>query len=640
MTEKRDQIKALTTREQCRDKLPTWFGSRENFLHGFREVLGNAVDEVTNNYSKGIINVTLADDMQTISVADTGRGIPIDGETDGTPNYKLLFETLFAGTNYDNNDNGKITVGTNGVGTTVLNHTSSLFEVTSYKKGYKHKLTYVDGGVQQGDLISEKIESETMHGSVFRFRLDPEVYTNVIYKVEDVLAIVRHIAATANKITFKFKHKGEETVFQYPTLQAYFEEIAQNLTSKAVIGPEITYNQENELNKITILFATASEPIQESFLNYNWLPKQGAIHDGVIAGVRSFINKVAHETKALDKKTNLTHSDVEDSVSYVISFLSTNVEYANQTKLSTDKKLYRSLAMTYVQGLLEAFQAEQPKEFEKFLNHIVQVNKFNNKNTAAKMKLKKALTEKADTLNNRVEKLVESDITGPRAELYVAEGDSALGSVVLARNSETQAGYPLRGKIVNALKVDYLKLFENKVVMDLIKTIGCGVIADKKYKDIESFDIKKSNYGKIIIATDADADGQQIACLLITIFYRIMRPMLEQGMVYLAKTPLYEVKLENDEMIYFYSEKEKDEKEKDIKGKYTIQRCKGLGELEAEVMSYTAMDPETRILERITVSDAELMIKSVETFMGADATDRKEYIEENLYKYIAEVEAM
>lgn len=635
--ERQDKIKALSTREQCRDKLPTWFGSRENFLHGFREVLGNAVDEVTNNYSKGVINIHLDEDMQTITVSDTGRGIPIEGVTDGKPNYVLLFETLFAGTNYDNNKKGKVTVGTNGVGTTVLNHTSKLFEVTAFRNGMKHKLTYINGGDNQG-LVSEEYHKPSLHGSSFRFVLDPEVYTNVIYKTEDLIAIIKHTAAASNKITFNFIHKDEKTTYKYSSLQEYFTEIAQNLTAKPVFGPENTYDKEDELNKITISFSTASEPIQETFLNYNWLPKGGSINDGIIAGIRSFVNKFAVDNKLIDKKASITVSDIEDSVSFVASLLSTSVEYANQTKLSTDKKLYRALAMSYVQALLEAYQAEQPKEFDKFVKHIVQVNKFNNKNTAAKLALKKKLTEKVDSISNRVEKLVESDVTGPTAEIYVAEGDSAGGSVVLARDPILQAVYALRGKFLNCLKADYATISKNAIITDLIKVLGCGIVADKKNKDLESFDIKKLNYGKIIIAADADADGQQIACLIITMIYRLMKPLLEQGYVYIAQTPLYEVKLDNDEMVYIFNEAEKDEKLSKIKGKYSIARCKGLGELEPEVMAETAMDYETRNLIRITVNDAEKMTAMVEKFMGVDVLERKEYIEKNIHKYIGSVE--
>ncbi|HLO11541.1 MAG TPA: toprim domain-containing protein [Pseudoneobacillus sp.] len=634
MSEKRDQIRELSTREQCRDKLPIFFGSRENYLHGFREVIGNAIDEVNNNYSKGVINVTLYEDLQTISVADTGRGIPIDGETNGKPNYVLLFETLFAGTNYDNNANGKIAVGTNGVGTCVLNHTSSLFKVTSVRDGKKHIITYKDGGILDGGLVSEDNPSATAHGSIFTFRLDPEVYTNVKYNPDEIKAIIKRLAATANQITFKFTHKGESTSYHYDGLSEYFDEIATNLTSSPVSGPLADFNQENEVNKITILFATASEPIQESYLNINWLPDQGTIHDGIIAGIRNYLNRHCKDTKQLDAKTNLGTGDIEDSVTYVCSVLSTNVEYANQTKLSTNKKLYRSIAMEYVQSLLEALKAEQPKEFEKFVNHILQVHKFNNRNTAAKQALKKKLNEKVEGIGNKVEKLKGCKTYGPSAELFIAEGESALGSIVLARDGNYQAAYPLRGKILNCLKADYATIFKNQVILDLVKVLGCGIQADKKNKDLESFNIKNLRFGKIVIATDADADGQQIACLIITMFYRLMPSLVEGGYLYIAKTPLYEVKLDNDDMIYFFSEKEKDEKLPLMKGKYTISRCKGLGELEAETMAYTAMDEKTRNLDRVTVDDAKKMVEMVEMFMGTDITDRKAYIEENLHKYI------
>lgn len=633
MSEGRDKIRELSTREQCRDKLPIFFGSRENYLHGFREVIGNAVDEINNNYSKGIINVTLYDDMQTISVSDTGRGIPIDGQTNEKPNYVLLFETLFAGTNYDNNENGKFAVGTNGVGTCVLNHTTSLFKVTSIKSGKKYTITYKNGGNLEGGLITEDA-SETAHGSIFTFRLDPEVYTNVRYNPEELKEAVKRVAATADKIIFKFTHKGETNQFHYNTLKDYFNEIALNLTCKSLSGLETAYEREEELNKISILFATAAEPIQESYLNMNWLPEKGTIHDGIIAGIRNFLNKHCKDEKLLDAKSNFLTSDIEDSVSYVCSVLSTNVEYANQTKLSTNKKLYRTLTMEYIQSLLEAFRAEDKKEFNKFVDHILQVHKFNNRNSAAKLALKKKLAEKVDGIANRVENLIDCSQHGSESEIFIAEGQSALGSIVLARDGKTQAAYPLRGKILNCLKADYATIFKNQVIVDLIKVLGCGIQTDKKNKDLESFDIKNSRFGKIVIATDADADGQQIACLVITMFYRLTPSLIDAGMIYIAKTPLYELKFEDDSMQYFFTEKEKDEKLSGIKGKYVLSRCKGLGELEAETMAYTAMDPSTRNLDRVTVDDAEEMVKAVEMFMGTDITDRKQYIEENLYKYI------
>lgn len=637
MSDSRDKIRALTDREQAREKLPIFFGSRENYLHPFREALGNANDEVSNNFSKGVITVVLDDDMQTITVKDTGRGIPISGETDGKPNYELLFETLFAGTNYDNKNNGKITVGTNGVGLTVTNFTSSLFKVVSVRNGFQHELTYTEGGSKK-EFKEIKLDSDKAHGSIFKFRLDPSMYTNVIYDKDEVREIIRHVAATSPNIKFKFVFGGETEEIEFKGLQDYFENIIKDVTSSPIYGPEIEVNEEDELNKIVILFSTSSEPVQESFLNYNWLPDKGSIHDGVMSGVRSYVNKAAHSRKLIDAKTNILVGDVEDSVSYVCSMLSTNVEYANQTKLSTDKKLYRRIAVNYVQSLLEAYEAEQPKEFDKFIKHIVQVNKFNNRNNAAKQALKKKLNEKVDGLQNRIENLVECKVYGPEAELFIAEGQSALGSLVLARDPMYQAAYPLRGKILNCLKADYATIFKNAIITDLVKALGCGIEADKKNKDLDSFNKDLLRFGKIIIATDADADGQQIACLIITMIYRLMPALVRDGHVYIAKTPLYEVKLKNDEMVYIFSESEKDEKLKELEGKVeTVARCKGLGELDAETMSFTAMDKETRNLERVTMEDAEKAVSAIEMFMGQEIGPRKEYIENNIHKYIDNV---
>ena len=226
----KDKIRVLSDREQAREKLPIFFGSRENYLHPFREAVGNAVDEINNNYSKGIVTVTLKDDNRTITVADTGRGIPIYGETDGKPNTELLFETLFAGTNYDNKDNGKITVGTNGVGLTVTNFTSKLFRVVSVRNGNKYTVTYTDGATTKSDLQITEAD-EKAHGSIFTFELDEEVYTNVVYNPDDIEAIVKRIASTANKIKFKFKYKDTVKEFQYEDLEQYFKESTMNLTS-------------------------------------------------------------------------------------------------------------------------------------------------------------------------------------------------------------------------------------------------------------------------------------------------------------------------------------------------------------------------------------------------------------------------
>lgn len=632
-TTNNDKIRVLDDREKSREKISIFFGSKDNFVHGLKEVIANSTDEIISNFDSGEVIVHLHDDLQTITVKDTGRGIPIHGETDGIKNYELLFRTLFAGTKYDTTE--ATTTGTNGVGNTVLNYTSSLFYVESYYDGYKYSLKFENGGELIQDLKKEKCD-KSLHGTTITFRLDPEVYPVITYNAEEVKEIVKRFAVGSPKVKLIFIYNGKEETFHYETIEDYYSElIGSSSTSPVVTAPEATYNDENEITKIKLVLSTTPETIQESYLNLTYLSEGGAFNDGVIAGIRLFANKYCRNNKLFPKGVkSFTSDDIESSVSFVLVALSNKVEFKNQTKLSTDKKLYKKLAQKHVTQLLEAFEIENEKGFKKFINHLLEVQKHNAANQRAKQQLKKKLTEKTNGIGNKVEKLVDCKKHGPKSEIFIAEGNSALGSIVLARDATYQAAYPLRGKILNCLKADYPTIFRNQVITDLIKVLGCGISTDKKNKDLDTFDINNLRFGKIIIATDADADGAQIACLIITMFYRLMPELLKRGFVYIAKTPLYEVKLEDDTMIYYFSESEKDEKLPKLKGKYTIARCKGLGELDAETMAKTAMNPETRNLIQVTVENAKKMAESLEVWMGNFVDGRKTFIENNLAKYV------
>lgn len=634
MSTKKDVIKTLDTREQCREKLPIFFGSRDNYIHGVKEVIANAIDEISNNFDSGEILVELFDDNKTISITDTGRGVPIEKETDGKLNYVLLFETLFAGSNFENNENKKITVGTNGCGTCVLNHTSELFKVTAGRNGKVYELIYENGGSFKSFKVIGKTDKSF---STFTFRLDKEVYTNVIYGVEELKAVCKHNAAVNSKVTITFKYGQDEHKFHYDSIEDYFNEITESKTCPNIIGINKKYEDEFEDNYISLILATSSEPVQKTFLNSNYLSQHGKIYEGIISGVRAFANNYCKENKLIDKKIGvITKEDIEESISFVASINSTNVEYENQIKLATQKKLYKAISQAYVQELLQIMVIEKPRDFERFIKHILEVQKFNDKTRASKSALKKKLSEKIDTLSNRVEGLVDCKNHGPESEIFIAEGRSALGSIVLARNPKNQAVIPIRGKILNCLKTDYQTIFKNEVVLDLIRCLGCGVETDKKNKDLGEFNIQALRYGRIMIATDADPDGAQIQCLLLTMLYRLTPTLIKEGRVFIVKTPLYEVKC-GDEITYIYSEEEKLDKLKQFNGKrYTLSRAKGLGELDAQVMAETGVNPETRNVQQVTVENVEEMIRTFEIWMGQDVTDRKAIIESNLDKYIEE----
>lgn len=627
MTNK-DTIRALNVREQCRMRLPVWFGSRDNYQHGVREILANASDEISNNFDKGTIVVTLEEDKETISIFDTGRGIPISGETNGVKNYELLFLTLFSGTNYDNADNGKVTTGANGVGTCVLNHTSELFEVSSIRSYKKDTVIFRDGG----NLVDSEfgVHTDIPNGTFIRFKLDKEMYTNTTYNSDAIKTMLKALSGVNSKLIIKYRHLDEVLEYHYDNIEEYLEENSINKIVNTYSFNNKEYSTENELNTISCTWNVSTEPFQNTFLNYTNLIEQGSIYDGFIDGMKKVFTKAS--------KSKFTNLDIEMSFGFVVSVLSTNVEFTNQTKFSTNKQLYKKLVSEYIVENMEIFRAENPQEFDKILKHLQQINTFNTKNENSIKNIKKKLSEKADTFTNRVETLVDCRTHGKDAELFITEGKSALSSVVESRNSDFQAAMPVRGKTLSVLKASADQIFNNQIILDIIKVLGCGCsFKSGKKKLLDDFNIENLRYGKIILTVDRDADGASIACLLATTFYKLMPELLKQGKVYLAKTPLYEITTTDDKLIYAFSDKEKDIIVKENKVA-KIQRNKGLGEMSAEVMAETTMNPDTRVIEKIVINDEEDMKHYFEKWMGNDVSLRKEHIEKHLHEYMSDLD--
>lgn len=636
----KDKIRRLDHREQSREKISIWYGSKDNYEHGLKEVLANATDEIINNFDKGTINVELMEDMKTLVVQDSGRGIPMEGETDGTPNYELLFLILFAGTKYGEGGemDGSYT-GTNGSGQTVLNYTSSLFEVTSVRNGKEYHIKFEDGGILSEPITEKETDKES--GTTVKFRLDPEIYTETEFTNEQVKNIVKRYAVSSNKITINYKHKDEEVTYHYDHLEEYFDEvIGDTSTSSVRYGDSVLFDDGGEKTSIELALATTTEIIQESYLNINYLPNGGTINNGIVNGVKLYMNKFCRDNSLFPKGVrSFADSDIEESISFVAVMLSNNVEFSNQTKLDTQKKLYYEVAKKRVSQMLEVMEVEDKKGFDAIVKHLLLVQKDNASNQRQKEKLKKELTKKVDNLNNSIEKFVDSRIHGEEAELYLAEGDSAHGSVVLARDGKFQASLPMGGKFLNVAKANTLEaIVKNEIIMNVIRVLGCGVELGKKHKDVAPFDITKLRYGKIIIASDEDADGKQITSLVITLFHTLMPEIIKQGKLFIAKTPLYEIKLKDDSVLYAYSDEERDKLIKDNRENVVnVARSKGLGELDAEVMAETAMNPETRHLVQVAIEDSDVAKKVLDDWMGTSVDNRKEMISANLNEYIYEV---
>ena len=636
-----DEIRQLSQREQARDKISVWYGSADNYQHGLKEVMANATDEIINNFDSGEIYVELEGDNKTITVRDTGRGVPINGKSGDTPNYELLFLQFFAGSKYgeDGITNGAMT-GTNGAGLVTLNYTSLLFEVTSIYGGKKYHIKFENGG----DITSPLSATNTdeVHGSTFTFKLDPDVYTETEFTSEQVKEIIQKYAVSSPKVKIHYEHREERETYYYGSVEEYFDELTGDTTTSSPRHASMAEFKESdgESTSIELIVSTATEPRQESFLNLTYLPEGGAINDGVINGLKLYMNKHSRDNNLFPKNVrSFSDSDVEESISFVAVVLSNRVEFSNQTKFSTQKKLYYEVAKQRTQQLLEVMEVEDRKNFDAIVKHLLLVQKDNASNQRQKEKLKKELTKKVDNLNNSIEKFVDSRIHGEEAELYLAEGDSAHGSVVLARDGKFQASLPMGGKFLNVAKANTLEaIVKNEIIMNVIRVLGCGVELGKKHKDVAPFDISKLRYGKIIIASDEDADGKQITSLVITLFHTLMPEIIKQGKLFIAKTPLYEIKLKDDSVLYAYSDDERDKLiDKNKKKVVNVARSKGLGELDAEVMAETAMNPETRHLVQVTIEDSGLASKTLEDWMGTSVDNRKELISTNLNKYIYEV---
>lgn len=629
-----DKIRALDDREKSREKLPIFYGSRSNKNHGFREVaINNTIDEISNNYDNGIIDIILHDDCKTITVRDTGRGMPIAGVSNGVSNWELFFTILFASGKYDITEGENS--GTNGVGGTILNYSSVIYNVRSFHNGEEYIIEFENGGYIKTPLtyIGETKE----HGTEITFKLDKECYTNVVYTDEELIDIVNKVSSVSPKTTINFTHKGITKSYHYNTIEDYYK---QNIPSDYyfVCGSK-SYDDNNEVTKIECVLSPSNEPIQQSFLNRNHLLEGGSINEGFIDGVKTFINKYAKEMGLYGKnEKTISNNDVESSISFVISVLSSNVEFQSQTKFATQKKLYKQLAKRYIQEYLEIFKIERQAEFKLLVNTILITKRANEKADTIRKDVRKKLEEKVTNSSNRPEKFVPCRSKDPReVELILIEGESAKNSVVTSRDRNTMCVYPLKGKPMNVMKKDIDTIMKNVEIQDIYKILGCGISYNgKNVKGLPHFNIDNLNVDKVVILTDRDDDGRHIESLLIGIFYTLSKELIEQGKIYVVHAPLYIIKTKKED-IFAYSESEKNEivKELNLKNvKFTETRYKGLGGLAVQAMNKTAMSKENRKITQLTWEDAEKCKDMLELCLTNEkATERKEFIEKEGSKY-------
>lgn len=639
-------ISSLKGADRVRLRPGVIFGSDglEGCQHSVFEILSNSIDEAREGFGDLIEVIRHAD--RSITIKDYGRGIPLDfNPKENRFNWELVFCELYAGGKYQNNsgENYQFSLGLNGLGSCATQYSSEYMDVTVYRDGYRFDLHF-EKGENIGGLKKEKCKYEKT-GTSITWRPDLEVFTDINIPLEYFQTTLKKQAVVNAGLTFTLYDEatGQHFKYLYPDgIKDYLKELNQDkgfteiqFYETAAKGRDREDKPEYRV-KMQIAFCFNNEiNLLEYYHNSSFLEYGGAPDKAVKNAFVYVIDKALKNRNKYNKdEAKITFADIEDSLILVVNSFSTVTSYENQTKKSITNKFIQEAMTDFLKEQLEIYFIENKVESEKILEQVL-VNK-RSRETAerTRINIKKKLSGNID-ISNRVKKFVDcrtKDVN--KRELYIVEGDSALGSCKMGRDAEFQAIMPVRGKILNCLKAEYDGIFKSEIIVDLLKVLGCGVeIQSKHNKELNTFDLNNLRWSKIIICTDADVDGFQIRTLILAMLYRLVPTLISAGKVFIAETPLYEITTK--EQTYFaYTDKEKNEILAKINGKYTIQRSKGLGENEPEMMWQTTMNPATRKLIQVLPDDLEKTEYYFNLLLGDNLQGRKEFIEENGAKYL------
>ncbi len=645
-----DSITALKDEEQVRLRPSVIFGSDglEGCQHSVFEILSNSIDEAREGYGDTIIVTRFADG--SIEVEDFGRGCPVDyNPVEKKYNWELVFCTLYAGGKYKNNEgeNYEYSLGLNGLGSCATQYSSEYMDVTVWRDGKEYSLHFEKGKNIGGLKAEDTTRKKT--GSRIRWRPDLEVFTDIAIPTEYYTDVMRRQAVVNAGVTFKFRNQNgnsfDVTEFCYENgISDYVKELAGEdymtdvqfwTTEKR--GRDRADKDEYKV-KLSCAFCFSNSAAKiEHYHNSSWLEYGGSPDKAVRSAFVAALDAYSKQNNKYQKnESKITFTDVQDSLLLVTNNFSTVTSYENQTKKSITNKFVQEAMTEFLREQLEIYFIENGDEANKICEQVLINKRSREKAEQARISTKKALQTKID-ITSRIAKFVDcrsKDVA--KREIFIVEGDSAAGACKQSRDAEFQAIMPVRGKILNCLKADFAKIFKSEIITDLIKILGCGVeVTNKHVKDISTFNLSALRWNKIIICTDADVDGFQIRTLILTMIYRLMPTLIREGYVYIAETPLYEITAKND--TYFaYSDKEKNEiVEKLGDTKYKLQRSKGLGENEPDMMWQTTMSPETRHLIQVLPDMAEELTQiNFDMLLGDNLTARKEFIAENGWKYL------
>ena len=650
-----DSIRALKGAERVREKPAVIFGSDglEGCEHAFFEILSNSVDEAREGHGKEI-TVTVFKD-RSIMVDDHGRGVPLGwNEKEGRWNWDLIYCEMYAGGKYGNSKDSAyvFSLGTHGLGACGTQYTSEFMKVQSFDGTTERSINFKKGNAV-GELQERPlVPKEKRTGTVVHWKPDLDVFTDINIPTDyfrDTLYRQAIVNAGVKFVLRKQEEKGfSEEVFYYEKgVAQYLEELVGDSALTEPVAWHVEGEGKDREDRPTYFFKSDiyfcfSNKVQmlEYYHNSSYLEHGGspdkAVRMAFVAAIDKYLKANNRYTK---NESKIGFGDVADCLALVINGFSTEASYENQTKKAINNAFIYETLNDFLRTKLEFYLIENPKAAEVIANQVLLNKRSRESAERARIDIKKKLAVSND-VTNRVDKFVNCRSKDPNlAELYIVEGDSALTSCKLARAAEYQAIIPVRGKTLNCLKSDYDKIFSNEIVTDLLKVIGCGVeIQGKKHKDMSAFDLDSLRWSKIIICTDADEDGFQIRTLLLTVFYRLLPTLLEKHKVFIAESPLFEITTKT-ETFFAYDEFEKAEILKKLgKQKYTLQRSKGLGENEPEMMWQTTMNPETRRLISVSPADASETDRIFETLLGVDLPARKQFIAENGKKYMKDID--
>ncbi|MGB4092222.1 MAG: toprim domain-containing protein [Ruminococcus flavefaciens] len=636
-----DSISMLKGADRVRKRPAVIFGSDglDGCEHSVFEVISNSIDEARAGYGNKIVITHFRNNE--IEVEDFGRGCPVDyNNNEKRYNWELVYCELYAGGKYDAADDAyEYSLGLNGLGLCSTQYSSEFMDVQVIRDGFKYDLHF-EKGENVGGLKKEPCKKKQT-GTKTRWRPDLEVFTDINISDEFFCDILKRQAIVNPNILFVFRSENEaggfnEQEFFYESgITEYVQEIAgdsalttiQHWTAEKK-GRDREDKPEYKVKLDVALTFSNKAKLTEYYHNSSFLEHGGSPAEAVKRAFQAQIDAYIKSINGYQKnESKITYADVEECLILVSSSFSTQTSYANQTKKAITNKFIREAMTEFLRHQLEVYFIENPDEAKRISEQVLLNKRSRESAERTRQNMKKKLTGTID-LANMVEKFVDcrtKDVT--RREIYIVEGDSALGSVKLARDAEFQAVIPVRGKILNCLKADYGKIFKSEIITDLLKVLGCGVeVTAKANKELSTFDINNFRWSKIVICTDADVDGFQIRTLILTMLYRLTPTLISEGYVYIAESPLFEINTK--EKTYFaYTEQEKQRILDQIGDKkHTIQRSKGLGENEPDMMSLTTMNPDTRRLIKVTAEDIQESAEIFEMLLGDDLQGRKDYI--------------